>query len=74
MNTEGLKLTDDAIAKIAQMLQIAILSGTDIVDNLRMMQFVVVDDQLAPDPNFVEQLDQNIQNMLSELSESPKSE
>ena len=74
MNTEGLKLTDDAIAKIAQMLQIAILSGTDIVDNLRMMQFVVVDDQLAPDPNFVEQLDQNIQNMLSELSEAPKSE
>ena len=71
MNTENLKLTDDSISKIAQLLQVAILTGTDIVDNLRMMTFVVNDDgALAPDPEFVERLDQNIQTMVNEAMDA----
>ena len=33
-----MKLNDEVIAHIAKLLQIAILSGTDIVDNLRQIQ------------------------------------
>ena len=32
-------LDDDAISQIAKALQIAILTGTDIVDNLRQIKF-----------------------------------
>ena len=31
-------LSDEAIAQIAKLIQIAILTGTDVVDNLRMMR------------------------------------
>lgn len=33
-----MKLSDEAIGHIAKQLQIAILTGTDIVDNLRMIE------------------------------------
>ena len=33
-----MKLTDEVIAHIAKQLQLAILTGTDIVDNLRIIK------------------------------------
>ena len=48
MSTENeMVLTDDAIAGIAKLLQVAILTGTDIVDNLRTMRLVQVEDKLT---------------------------
>jgi len=32
------KLSDDVITQIAKVIQIAILTGTDVVDNLRMVE------------------------------------
>ena len=32
---ENLNLTDNAISHVAKLIQVAILTGTDIVDNLR---------------------------------------
>jgi len=34
---ESLKFSDEVIAQVARLVQLAILTGTDIVDNLRMM-------------------------------------
>ena len=65
----NVKFSDDVIAKIAQVLQIAILSGTDIVDNLRTMRLVVDGNELVCDPDFLEVFEQNIQNMMNEVSE-----
>tara|TARA_B100000424_G_C22815248_1_gene436380 strand:+ start:478 stop:717 length:240 start_codon:yes stop_codon:yes gene_type:complete len=59
-------LTDEAIAGIAKLLQVAILTGTDIVDNLRTMRLVQVEDKLTLSPGFVESLETNIANMLTE--------
>ena len=37
-------MTDETIAQIAKVLQVAILTGTDIVDNLRTVRFNVNND------------------------------
>ncbi len=66
---EGLKLSDDVIANIAKLVQIAILTGTDIVDNLRMIRLEVSGDTLNPHPDFIESLNNNIEKMLAAVPE-----
>jgi hypothetical protein len=59
------KLHDSAIVHFSQLLQLAILTGTDIVDNFRMV--VLVDDgsgKLVLDPSFKEQFEQNIEKLV----------
>ena len=41
-----MKLTDEVIAHIAKQLQLAILTDTDIVDNLRMIRLQEEEGQL----------------------------
>jgi hypothetical protein len=67
--TNSYKLSDDTISQIARLLQIAILSGTDIVDNLRTLR-VVVDNSgtLSPDPEYLSQFDQNINKMIAAIA------
>jgi len=62
---ESLKLSDDVIANIARLVQIAILTGTDVVDNLRMIRLEVSGDVLNPHPDFVKSLNDNIEKMLA---------
>ena len=40
-----MQLHDNSISHIAKIVQLAILTGTDIVDNLRAMQFEITEDQ-----------------------------
>ena len=63
-----MKLDDSAIAQIAKVLQVAILTGTDIVDNLRQVTFVADGDKLFIDPKCQEEFDTNIQNLLDKVS------
>ena len=65
---ENVKFSDEVIAKVAQVLQVAILTGTDIVDNLRAMRLVVSDGELVCDPDFLEAFEQNIQSMMAEVN------
>ncbi len=60
-------LSDEAIAGIAKLLQVAILTGTDIVDNLRTLRLVQSEGQLTLSPDFVESFNTNIENMMTEL-------
>ena len=64
---ETLKLSDTTISAIARLLQVAILSGTDVVDNLRTMRLVNENGTLEPDPTFLESFEENIQKMLEEV-------
>ena len=41
-----MKLNDEVIAHIAKQLQLAILTGTDIVDNLRMIRLTAENNEL----------------------------
>ena len=67
---ETYKLSDSAIAQIAKLLQVALLTGTDVVDNLRTMELTVVEDLLEPSQEFLEQNEKNVETMLGELEEA----
>jgi len=65
-----LRLTDEAIGAIARLVQIAIITGTDIVDNLRTMQLVNIGDgRLAPSPEFLNAFNRNIESMLEQSAQ-----
>jgi hypothetical protein len=59
-----MKLDDSAIAQVAKCLQVAILTGTDIVDNLRQVNFVCEDDVLYLDPEYKDVFESNLQKMI----------
>ena len=61
------KLGDETIAQIVKLLQLGILSGTDIADNFRTLELVVDGDQLVPSPEYVETLEANIQKMQDDV-------
>jgi hypothetical protein len=66
--SNSLKMDDNSIAMIAKLLQVALLTGTDIVDNLRTMRFELGDgDLLLPTAEFVENFDKNLQRMAEEV-------
>lgn len=66
---ENLRLSDDSIGTIAKLLQIAILTGTDIVDNLRTVTFTVSDDKLVPTQQFLDSLNKSIEGMIQRQQE-----
>ena len=66
---DNVKFSDEVISQIAQLLQVAMLTGTDIVDNLRTLRMVVDDGILVSDPNFSETFQENIQGMLVQAAE-----
>jgi hypothetical protein len=69
MTTTAYSLSDDTISQIARLLQIAILSGTDIVDNLRTLQLVVDEKgQLSPDPAYLSNFDENLNRMIAAIA------
>ena len=61
-----MKLSDATIAHIAQLVQLAMLTGTDVVDHMRMMTLVENEGQLFLDPDYESQSDDNIQKMIQE--------
>ena len=65
---ENMTLTDNAISHIAKLVQVAILTGTDIVDNLRMAQFVNNGGQIDLSPDYHEQFNTNIDAMMEEAA------
>jgi hypothetical protein len=63
------KLTDKCIAHLVKLLQVALISGTDIVDHLRMMQ-LVYDAQtmmLELDEEYEDIFEASLNKMLSEV-------
>lgn len=72
------KLSDQTIGQIAKLLQIAIITGTDIVDNLRTIRLNVNDaEQLDPTQDYLENFEANLSRMIDNLAEqgsTPQSE
>ncbi len=64
------KLSDQTIGQIAKLLQIAIITGTDIVDNLRTIRLKVNDsEQLDPTQDYLETFEENLSRMIENLAE-----
>ena len=69
---QQLNFSDPAIAHIVKLLQIAILSGTDIVDHMRQMTFVSADSgSLSVSTSSEEVLENTIQEMLKDTTGEP---
>ncbi len=58
-------LTDSTIAQIARCLQVAILTGTDIADNLRQLELEVKDNgKIGATKEYLNIFNNNIEKML----------
>lgn len=67
---QQLNFSDSAIAHIVKLLQIAILSGTDIVDHMRQMSFISNDEgQLSVSTESETILENTIHEMLKDTPE-----
>lgn len=67
------KLSDQTIGQIAKLLQIAIITGTDIVDNLRSIRLNVNDaEQLDPTQDYLENFEANLSRMIDNLADQGK--
>ena len=64
------QLSDEAIAQIAKLIQVAILSGTDIVDHMRLVQFTNVGNKLYVEEEYLKRFEENIDQMLKELKDN----
>tara|TARA_B100000674_G_C37456800_1_gene740813 strand:- start:101 stop:358 length:258 start_codon:yes stop_codon:yes gene_type:complete len=61
-------LEDHTIAQIAKCLQVAILTGTDIADNLRQLQLEVKDDgKIGVTEAYLDIFNSNIEKLLNEV-------
>ena len=59
---DSMKLNDEVIAHIAKILQMALITGTDIVDHLRMMVLDENEGILSLNQEYNENNEANIQN------------
>lgn len=68
-----LKFSDDVIANIAKVLQIAIITGTDIVDNLKLIKLTESEQGVLDiHEDFKNQLENNIESLFAEMELSNK--
>tara|TARA_R110001592_G_scaffold208091_3_gene459109 strand:- start:240 stop:455 length:216 start_codon:yes stop_codon:yes gene_type:complete len=65
-----MKLNDEVIAHIAKLLQMALITGTDIVDNLRMIILDEKEGSLYLNEEYTANNDANIQKMIDEALSS----
>jgi len=71
--TDDLQLDDSAIAQIAKVLQLAILTGTDVVDNLRLMRLVSEGGKLVLSEDYAGKFQDDVEHMAQDLSEQQES-
>jgi len=63
------KLTDNTISQIAKLLQVAILTGTDVVDNLRTIRLVPNENgDLDPTPEFLALFETQLDKMVAAIA------
>jgi uncharacterized protein YbjQ (UPF0145 family) len=61
-------LDDNVISEIARLLQVALLTGTDIIDNLRTIRVERVGDMMTLHESYIDSQTENIERMLSEAT------
>ena len=62
-----MKLSDNSIAQLVRVLQLAIITGTDVSDNIRMMEFVEEDGFLILNSDYLKTFEENLQKLQDEI-------
>ena len=71
---ENVKLNDSVIAHFVKLLQLGLLTGTDIVDHFRMVRLTLEENELFLNKNYEINQEENINKMLAEAAELTKSQ
>ena len=67
-----MKLSDNSISQIVRVLQLALLTGTDITDNMRLMRFTASKDVLDLDAEYFETFEANLKKLEEEAENASK--
>jgi hypothetical protein len=60
-----MRLHDNTIGHIAKLVQVAILTGTDVIDHLRMVSLTEKDGMLFVEQEYLDVFEDQIQKMLN---------
>ncbi|MAG27584.1 hypothetical protein CMI47_18785 [Candidatus Pacearchaeota archaeon] len=69
------KLSDEVVAQVAKLVQLAIITGTDVVDNLRMLRVTESDDDksvLVLTPEYRLLGDEHVEKLMSDIVDTPE--
>ena len=66
---ENVKLNDSVIAHFVKLLQLGLLTGTDIVDHFRMVRLTLEEGELFLNKEYENNQEENINKMLQQASE-----
>lgn len=69
MDNKVYTFSNDLVATIAQLIQLAILTGTDVYDHLLTLQAVEEDGKLAVSPEYREKLNAEILRLTQKAEE-----
>lgn len=66
---ENVKLNDSVIAHFVKLLQLGLLTGTDIVDHFRMVRLSLEEGELFLNKEYENAQEENINRMLQQATE-----
>ncbi len=66
---DNVKLDDSVIAHFVKLLQLGLLTGTDIVDHFRMVRLTLEEEELFLNKEYMLAQEENINKMLREAAE-----
>ena len=69
------RLSDESIGQIAKLVQLAILTGTDVVDNLRIMRVTPSEEGsfvLDPTAEYLEVFESNLAKLQDQITNMPE--
>lgn len=64
-----LRLSDDAIALVRELVQLSILTGTNIVDHMRAIRLELVDNAVYPTEGYVNAYNAQIEELTRKAEE-----
>jgi hypothetical protein len=68
-STETLRLSDDLIAVIRELIQLSLLTGTNIVDHMRGVRTEVINGAVVPTKEYVEAYNAYVEQLSKEAEE-----
>ena len=69
MSKEVLQLDDSVVGHVAKLLQLALITGTDIIDHMRMMRLTTKDSKLFLEDDYQQTFDVSLDTMLKNVQE-----
>lgn len=70
MENKSFRLDDNVIAHIARILQVSMLTGTDIIDHMRMIRLDQKDESLILQKEYADVFDGSLDSMLKNAQEA----